>query len=81
MPLTNADDEEYESFSKLSSNLRKLIKCLSFVFLTFAYLLMGFSRFALGAHSANQIIYGFIVGLWSCLACVHLINPFIVECL
>jgi membrane-associated phospholipid phosphatase len=31
------------------------------------FLLMGFSRFILGVHSANQILYGYLWGGWTYL--------------
>ena len=50
---------------------------MAFVVLTLGYLAIGYSRFILGVHSANQILYGFIIGLWSVLFCIFTLDPII----
>lgn len=37
--------------------------------------MIGLSRFVLGAHGANQILYGFLIGLWSILFCIYKVDP------
>lgn len=38
-------------------------------------MLIGYSRFILGVHSANQILYGFLLGLWSIAMSIAFIQP------
>ena len=40
---------------------------------------MGYSRFLLGVHSANQIMYGFMLGLWTLFVCINYVRPLIVS--
>ena len=50
-------------------------KLAMFVVFTSGYLLIGYSRFLLGVHSANQIVYGWLLGAWTCVLCVGVLNP------
>ena len=54
-------------------------KLVAFIIFTVGFLAIGFSRFILGVHSANQILYGFLLGLWTILMCVVLVDPLIEE--
>ena len=58
-------------FKKQSS----IIKVTSFIFLLAAGLEMGHSRFVLGLHSANQILYGDLLGLWCLIFCIFFMEP------
>ena len=60
-----------------SSEHSTIVKVIAFVFLTVGYLLIGLSRFILGVHSANQILYGFLLGLWTVLMCIFLLDPLV----
>mmetsp|Transcript_508 Transcript_508/g.981 ORF Transcript_508/g.981 Transcript_508/m.981 type:complete len:148 (+) Transcript_508:743-1186(+) len=40
---------------------------------------MGFSRMVLGVHSLNQILYGFLLGLWSLYAVLSYIQPLVLQ--
>lgn len=40
---------------------------------------MMFSRFIVGVHSANQLLYGFLIGMVTVLLCVQVIRPKIYE--
>ena len=40
---------------------------------------MMFSRFIVGVHSANQLLYGFLIGIVTVLLCVQVIRPKIYE--
>lgn len=48
-----------------------MIYCISFVVLAASNLAMGFSRLVLGVHSANQVLYGVLLGLWTVTWCVY----------
>ena len=60
-----------------SSEYSTIVKVIAFIVLTAGYLLIGFSRFILGVHSANQILYGFLLGLWTVLMCIFLLDPLV----
>ena len=38
---------------------------------------MGYSRYILGMHSVNQIIYGALMGILTCAFCIHVIGPIV----
>jgi membrane-associated phospholipid phosphatase len=52
---------ETETFYEYSP----VLKISSFIVMTFGYLAIGWSRMVLGAHSLNQVIYGFLLGALS----------------
>ena len=41
------------------------MKALSFVILFLGTLAVGLSRLIVGVHSLNQVLYGFLIGLWT----------------
>jgi len=43
----------------------KAIKFSAFMILAISTYYMGYSRILLGAHSINQVLYGFFLGLWT----------------
>ena len=43
----------------------KVVKIVSFVVLLLGFLAVGLSRLIVGVHSLNQVIYGFLLGLWT----------------
>lgn len=55
------------------------IQIVSFVILTLGYLAIGYSRFVLGVHSANQILYGFLLGGWSIVMCACWLDPLVSD--
>jgi hypothetical protein len=55
------------------------IQTLSFLIFTLGYLAIGFSRFILGVHSANQVIYGFLLGGLSIVMCVNWVDPAVTQ--
>lgn len=40
---------------------------------------MGLSRLTLGVHSINQIVYGWILGIWIAVACEFCLRDLIVN--
>lgn len=43
------------------------------------WVLMCYSRFYLGIHSLNQLIYGALLGAWSLYMCLTWLNPLVVS--
>ena len=43
----------------------KVVRIVSFVVLLVGFLAVGLSRLIVGVHSLNQVIYGFLLGLWT----------------
>ena len=43
----------------------KVVRIVSFVVLLLGFLAVGLSRLIVGVHSLNQVIYGFLLGLWT----------------
>ena len=43
----------------------KVVRIVSFVVLLLGFLAVGLSRLIVGVHSLNQVIYGFLRGLWT----------------
>ena len=42
-----------------------LFVCVSFPVLVVGFLTIGLSRMILGVHSLDQLIYGWVIGLWT----------------
>ena len=53
---------------------RKLIQFGSFIVLTACTFIMGYSRVLLGAHTLNQVLYGFVLGLWSAIWVIFIVR-------
>jgi len=51
------------------------MKGLALFVLTAGIVLMDGSRLVLGVHSLNQLIYGSLVGLCTCLMMVFVVQP------
>ena len=45
--------------------MNKFEKGLLFLLLSIGYLAVGLSRLIVGVHSLNQVIYGYLIGLWT----------------
>ena len=71
-----AEDAE-KPLHKFAKN--KVWLAVSFIFLLIAALLMAYSRFILGVHSLNQLVYGFLLGVWGLVVCLWYIDPLIRE--
>ena len=54
---------------------RTLITICAFVILFSGSLLLAYSRFITGMHTANQVLYGLMLGYWSALTCIFFIDP------
>lgn len=52
-------------------------KFIVFLILVIGAILVGYSRFILGVHSVDQVLYGSILGVWTLLMCLWLINPLV----
>lgn len=53
------------------------MQIISFIILAAGVLAVGFSRFILGVHSANQIFYGYLLGAWSLFFSLWIVDPLI----
>ena len=49
--------------------LRVGLGVLTGLVMTAYFILLGWSRMILGVHSINQVLYGWILGIWLALAC------------
>ena len=76
--VENEEKKETQLISKEKLKGRPWWQIITaFIVLTAGFLSVGYSRFILGVHSANQILYGFIIGLWSVLFCTTTLDPII----
>jgi len=49
------------------------------IVLQLGWFTMVYSRFFLGIHSLNQLIYGCLLGIWSLYMCYTWLNPLVVR--
>jgi len=54
-----------------------MLQVLTFIFVICLVFLIGFSRAFLGAHSIDQIIYGWSLGLWMSCSLFFIFYPII----
>ena len=62
-------------FCKLTTIDKEWQKMPAFVVLSSTYVLMAFATINLGILTANQVIYGIILGLWTSIFCLKSIEP------
>ena len=66
-----------KAFEVIEEPTSKRLQFTAFTILTLGWVIMGYSRFVLGVHGANQIIYGAMLGLLTCPFCIQIIGPWV----
>jgi membrane-associated phospholipid phosphatase len=56
-----------------------VIRFVSFLILLLGFLAIGLSRLILGVHSLNQVIYGFMLGLWTLGFVIQVVQPLCLD--
>ena len=70
--------ETFES-AKGKTVSRVVICVLVGLLMTAYFILLGWSRLIVGVHSLNQVLYGWILGIWLALACHFCVREPITE--
>ena len=65
--------------SKFRESLSETQKGMMLWILNFIAILMVFSRLVLGAHSINQVLYGSLLGYWTCAFVIVFLRPLMQE--
>ena len=66
-------------FARWIVNKNKIFAVLSFIVLTLGWFTMAYSRFILGLHSFNQLLYGVLLGVWSLYMNLSWFNPLVAK--
>lgn len=79
----NGNSVDLESSANLPQLVKQpfslLVQGFAFIIITLGVFGVFFSRFVLGVHALNQIIYGGLIGSWTCFYVIWVVDPQVRE--